>query len=412
MIAFVILTALFMLSFFHRVAPGTLAGELQSAFGVSGAGLGVLAATYFYVYFLMQVPTGVLADTLGPRRVVTIGAVVAGAGSLLFGLAPDLSTAIAGRALVGLGVSVFFICLLKVAAGSFGERHFATASGFAVLAGNMGAVVAAAPLAWLAAHGMWRGIFVAAGILLFLLACAAWRHVHEAAARDDRTSLRTPWPVALWSVVRTAAIWPAVGAMLTAGATYATFIGLWAVPYLVQVHGMTASVAALHTSVALASFAFGSLALGALSDRLGRRRPILLWGLGINALCWLVLLLEWPLAGLFGYLLFAVFGAAATAFTLLWACAKDACPTHLAGMSTSMVNTAQFLGVGILQPLFGSILDRGWQGATRAGMRLYSSADFRLAIAMLFACTLAGLMFSCLLRERAHAVHSGEPKRS
>src|SRR6476659_10365940 len=74
----------FWLSFFHRVAPAALAGELTRTFEVSGAALGALAATYFYVYALMQLPTGVLADTAGPRRVLAAGTLVAGIGSLLF----------------------------------------------------------------------------------------------------------------------------------------------------------------------------------------------------------------------------------------------------------------------------------------------------------------------------------------
>jgi MFS family permease len=85
---------------------------LQQAFSASGAALGGLAATYFYVYTLMQIPTGVLADTLGPRRIVALGGVIAGIGSLLFGLADTLAAASAGRLLVGLGVSVTFISLL------------------------------------------------------------------------------------------------------------------------------------------------------------------------------------------------------------------------------------------------------------------------------------------------------------
>jgi sugar phosphate permease len=66
--AFVLLAFAYILSFFHRVAPGAIAGELQQAFSASGVALGSLAATYCYVYTLMQVPTGVLVDTLGARE--------------------------------------------------------------------------------------------------------------------------------------------------------------------------------------------------------------------------------------------------------------------------------------------------------------------------------------------------------
>ncbi len=390
-----------MLSFFHRVAPAAVADELQRSLDIGAAQLGTLAAVYFYVYFLMQVPTGILVDTVGVRRVVAAGALIAAVGSVVFAVGHTLSMALAGRALVGLGVSVFFICMLKVAAETFGTRRFATATGIGVFAGNMGAVLAAAPLAWLVGVGSWRSVFVAVGLALVLLAFAAWRTVAERTPmpqRDGRESVR--WPAALVGVLRTRAIWPAFGAMLTAGATYGTFIGLWAVPYLVQVHGMTASVAAGHTSAALAAFALSAVALGHWADRLGRKRPLLIGGLAMYAVGWALLVSLRTLPQPQSYLLFALLGGTGTAFTLLWACAKDACPPQYAGMSTSVVNAAQFLGVGLLQPIFGWILDRSWTGATHNGVRVYSADSYRVGIGLLLACTLVGLACCMMMRER------------
>ncbi|NOT97471.1 MAG: MFS transporter, partial [Sideroxydans sp.] len=71
--AFGVVGLAYVLSFFHRFAPAAIAGDLQQTFQASGAQLGGLAATYFYIYMLMQIPTGVLVDTLGARRVVTMG---------------------------------------------------------------------------------------------------------------------------------------------------------------------------------------------------------------------------------------------------------------------------------------------------------------------------------------------------
>src|SRR3989344_8342245 len=110
--AFVLVALAYILSFFHRVAPGAIAGELQQTFQASGAALGSLAATYFYVYTLMQVPTGVLVDTLGVRRIVTLGGVIAGIGSVLFGLAQTVLPAPIGAPLGGPGRGVFFFALL------------------------------------------------------------------------------------------------------------------------------------------------------------------------------------------------------------------------------------------------------------------------------------------------------------
>src|SRR5512137_1856181 len=115
-IVFGIALASFILSFFHRTAPAAIAGELTRAFAINSAVLGTLAATYFYVYTLLQIPVGVLADTLGPRIILASGSLVAGVGSLAFGLAPGWEIAAVGRTLVGIGVSTAFIAILKISA--------------------------------------------------------------------------------------------------------------------------------------------------------------------------------------------------------------------------------------------------------------------------------------------------------
>ncbi|MDP3636691.1 MAG: MFS transporter, partial [Azonexus sp.] len=83
----------YVLSFFQRFAPAGIAQDLASTFEASSASLGILAATYFYVYTVMQVPTGILVDTLGPRRILALGGLVGGVGSMLFGFAPTLDMA-------------------------------------------------------------------------------------------------------------------------------------------------------------------------------------------------------------------------------------------------------------------------------------------------------------------------------
>ncbi len=122
-VVFGLALASFVLSFVHRTAPAAIAGELTRAFDISGAVLGTLAATYFYVYTLLQVPVGVMADTIGPRRLLTYGSAIAAVGSVLFALAPAWEIAAAGRTLVGIGVAVAFISILKVSAVWFPARR-------------------------------------------------------------------------------------------------------------------------------------------------------------------------------------------------------------------------------------------------------------------------------------------------
>ena len=124
-----VVASAYVLSFFQRFAPAGIAQDLAASFQTSAASLGVLAATYFYVYTVMQLPTGILVDTLGPRRVLFAGGLIAGGGSLLFGMAQSLDAALLGRTLIGLGVSVTFISMLKVIAVWFEEHRFASVVG-------------------------------------------------------------------------------------------------------------------------------------------------------------------------------------------------------------------------------------------------------------------------------------------
>ncbi|WP_445894752.1 MFS transporter, partial [Desulfosoma sp.] len=95
--------------YFHRLSLSVVAEELAVEFGTSAGSLGFLGSVYFYCYALMQFPAGLLSDSIGPRKAVSAFTVVASVGSLLFGLAPNLPTAFAGRFLVGLGAAMVFI---------------------------------------------------------------------------------------------------------------------------------------------------------------------------------------------------------------------------------------------------------------------------------------------------------------
>src|SRR5688500_20184514 len=107
---------LFLIAFFHRAAPGVIAHELMEAFGVTGAVLGLLSATYFYSYAGFMVPAGLLIDDFGVRKVVAAGGAVMGAGKLLMGGATASAALFTGRFAVGQSATVSFIGALTIAA--------------------------------------------------------------------------------------------------------------------------------------------------------------------------------------------------------------------------------------------------------------------------------------------------------
>lgn len=392
--------AAFFLSFFHRVAPAAIAEELTLAFNVSGAALGALAATYFYIYTVMQLPTGVLADTLGPRRVLTAGGVVAGIGSIVFGSADSVAVAALGRTLVGFGVSVAFICLLKLNANWFAEHQFATAVGLSNIFGMSGALLATAPLAWLITLVSWRVVFIIIGILSLALAVATWKRVRDypddAAPEVSVTPFGTRWHHGLAEVLRNRATWPGFWVNFGLSGSYMSFIGLWAVPFLVHAYGMSPLAASRHTSVMLIVFAFSAVGIGALSDRIGRRRPLLIASSFLYFVCWVL----W-IAGVadmtpgMTYAVFVLMGFSATGFTLSWTCAKEVNRPRYSGVATSLANTGGFLAAGILQPLVGWVLDR----SAAAGPAYSALTAFRPALAVLAAFAFIGLVGALFIRE-------------
>lgn len=364
-LVFALALASFVLSFVHRTAPAAIAGELTREFSIGGAVLGTLAATYFYVYTLLQVPVGVLADTLGPRRILTAGSAIAAVGSAAFALAPVWEVAALGRTLVGIGVSVAFIAVLKVSAVWFEARRFATLAGVTMFAGNLGAVAAGAPLAWLVTVTSWRAVFLVLAALSALLAIATWLRVRDRpeelgyAPVHAPAAAPVPWTQALRAVVANPATWPAFLVNVGAGGSFLAFAGLWAVPYLEQVHGLPRVQAANHTSLLLLGVAFGSVAIGMISDRLQSRRGVMRAFVCAYALTWLPWLAQvhWPQWATLAW--FLLMGLLLPGFTLSWTIAKEANPPQHSGIATAVVNVGIFLGTGVLQPWVGWVLDRG-----------------------------------------------------
>lgn len=400
-----VVVAAYVLSFFQRFAPAGIAQDLAASFQTSAASLGVLAATYFYVYTLMQVPTGILVDTLGPRRILFIGGMVAGAGSLLFGMAQTLDAALAGRTLIGLGVSVTFIAMLKLIAVWFEEQRFASVVGLSMLVGNFGSVLAGSPLSWMAQNTGWRGVFVGVGVVSLALGLLSWLLVRdrpqaaEGAVSPAPTFDRTVILTGLLRVVKNPATWPAAFVNAGLSGSFFAFGGLWATPFLTQGLGMTRDTATAHLSLYFAGFAIGCLLIGTLSDRLRRRKPVIIVSSLVYSTVWLVWLsgLVLPLAAT--YALFALMGLMTASFTLSWACAKEVNPPALSGMSTSVANMGGFLMGALLQPAVGWIMDQRWSGAMANGVRLYAPEDYRWGLLLIACATWLGALAAWFIRE-------------
>ena len=279
----------YLFAFYLRVSPAVMTTELMRDFSITAAQLGTFSAFYFYAYVLMQLPTGVLVDSWGARRVLITGTLVAALGTFMFAFAPSYAVASIGRALIGGSTAVAWVITLTLATHWFPASYFATLSGVGLFIGNIGALFAQVPLRMLLDHFDWRTVALITGAVIVVIALCAWAFVRDdpeeqgfesyapAALRSRNVMLS--WSERLRSLLQVFAyrnvwlIFLAQGGFLGA---LLSFTGLWGPPYLRTRFTIPATTAAAVCSVMIVCFAVASPLFGYLSDLYGRKR-VLMW---------------------------------------------------------------------------------------------------------------------------------------
>jgi MFS family permease len=400
--------ALYLIGFFQRVAPAVITNELMTEFAIGAAALGHLSAFYFYSYVAMQIPTGMLADHWGPRRLLTAGAAVAAIGGVLFALSSSYTVVGLGRLLVGASVGVAFVSMLKLASHWFDARHFAMMSGLALMCGMIGAVSAGLPLRVLVDAFGWRPVMLGVAALTAVLCVATSVAVrNDPAERGYRSHSLGGHPAAarhsmlggLRAVVRVPNVWLIFFASGGISGPTLTFAGLWGVPFLTTHYGLTTREAALLASVVLVAWAVAGPVMGAASDRMRARKPLYIFGAGLAAIGWITVLQfrGLPVSAL--VVLLALTGLASGAVMVSFAYAKESVPAHLAGTVSGVINMGNMLGGLIMQPAVGWLLDRYWDGTLQNGARVYSFEAYRVGFSLMLVWIIFGVFAALATRE-------------
>lgn len=378
----------YLLGFFHRVAPAVITNELMVDFSISAASLGNLSAFYFYSYVAMQIPTGILADSWGPRRLITLGSLVAALGAVMFALAPNIAWAMAGRLLIGGSVAVAFVCLLKLAACWFSPNRFAMVSGLALFCGIVGAVSAGTPLRIFVDLFGWRNVVLLSAFITVLVGVCSWIFIRDYPEEKGFKNFLTARPAVsdkkraemltdlfhVFSYRNTFLLFIIPGGIVGA---VLTFSGLWGVPYLISLHGISSAEAATLSSALLVAWALGGPFFGWLSDRLSNRKLLYIIGCGIAVAGWIVIILVNNISLISLVPLLLMTGFASGCMILSFAFVKESVPVHLAGTVSGVINMGVMMGPMVLQPAVGWVLDRMWGGDMHNGTRLYDVAAYR-----------------------------------
>lgn len=400
--------AFFLIAFYQRVAPAVLTRELSLDFDLSAAALGNLSAFYFYSYVAVQIPTGLLADRWGPRKVLTLGAALTALGTLIFAWAPSVAWANAGRLFIGAAGGVAFVSMLKLASHWMPARRFAFVSGVAICVGVLGATLAGAPLRVAVDVFGWRSVMVASAVATAAVAIAIWLVV-----RDDpvERGYESFYPVeereadvaSMASHLREVLGYRNAYLMLFIPGAFSgillTFAGLWGVPFLVSQYGFTIREAAGMCSAMLIAWSLSSVAYGPLSERIGRRKPLFMGGLVVTLILWSIVVfvpgLSRPtlVALLIGVSVFA------GVFIINFAFAKESVPARLGGTVSGVANMGVMLGGMLMQPLVGFMLDSHWGGNTADGVRVYDFPAWQWGFSLMIAWGIVSLILLAFTRE-------------
>jgi len=259
-LGWVVLAAGFALFSFHRVSTSVIADELVRTFDATGTELGVLHSSLFYIYALMQVPAGVLADRFGTRRVAAVGTLLMGAGVVAFAASDGYALAFVSRATTGLGGSVIYISTLRYCANWYHTDEFATMTGLTSAMAGIGGILATTPLAMSVAEVGWRTTLAGIGVVGLGASVAIYAGVRDTPTDADLPPIEGVSPPS-GTTFRSAAghakrvladpmAW-VLGVVFFAfvGTTF-TVLGIWGVPYLVDRYGLTVQQASTYVLVA------------------------------------------------------------------------------------------------------------------------------------------------------------------
>ncbi len=405
---------------FHRVTMAVIGGLLAEQFNLDPAQLGLLGGVLLYCYALLQLPSGFFADNVGAKRTILISLAASGAGSLLFAIAWDFTSAMASRILIGAGISCIYLSLIKILSMWFDENEFGTVLGILMSLGMLGNMLATSPLAVSVSHIGWRGSYVlVAGMTLALVALVQFRvrNAPEGKSQPVKDATINPARETLWEktwlFIRT--IWALMRnrsylmlvVFMIAGSSLQGFQSLWAGPFLSSSYGYSL----IEVGNALLWYSVGGMCgppvWGLLSDKLVKsRKRVLIWSSAASAAAWSIPAF-FPLAvpeEVVAYLLF-IMGVTSGAGVLTHAMVRESFSVEILGIAVGIINFFTFLGGAAFTQLMGNLV--ALFPKTNGS---YPLIAYQATLMLIFAMWIVRLLSLTLTEERRHPAAAPAPQ--
>jgi len=387
-VAWLVIAVYYFFQYVLRSAPAVMIPQLSAAFGLSAMGVASMVGLFYWGYSPFSLVAGVALDRLGPRRVVPFGAAAVGVGALMFALGGS-TVASAGRLLQGAGGVFALVGAIYVATKHFPASRAATLIGatqmFGMAGGSAGQFVVgpaiAAGVAW---SSFWAAMGVAGlviGVLLFVILPREPKGEQNSAwLRDAAHSMRTVFgnPQSILCGL--------ISGLLFIPTTI--FDMVWGVRFLQEAHGFEYGDAVMRSALIPLGWIIGCPLLGAISDKIGRRKPVIIAGAAVLFAC-LAWILFGPMNVLPPYVLALVAGVASGAAMLPYTVIKEANPPEMGGTAAGVINFLNFTFSALLGPVFALVLRTVSGGAEKMALGHYQTTFQPLLVGVALAIVLA-----------------------
>jgi sugar phosphate permease len=387
---FILASLTFFLSQFYRAANAVIAPDLLADLSLNTEGLGLLSASFFYAFAIAQIPITLLLDRVGPRRMMSALMLMGIAGAIVFSIATDLTSGVAGRALMGAGMACNLMGTLKLLTLWFSPLRFATFSGIVFAIGALGNMAATSPFVLMVERMGWRLSFQAIAALNLIIVAVFFGIVPE---KSSATSLRGEGIGSdLRLLLRQKDFWIISAATMVSYGVFAAFQTLWAGPFLIEAMGLTQLHAGhLIFLMNLATIPGGPI-WGYLSDRLRTRKWIVFAGQGMLALVMLMMIGVSPGSGMgFMVVLFLSFGFFRVTGSLMYTQIKEIMPVRMAGTAMTGINFFTMIGPALFLQGLGKVMHAVYPAASRGqeafGLAFLLCSASLAVISMMYALT-------------------------
>jgi MFS family permease len=376
-----------------RTVNAVLAPGLVASLALDPGQLGLLTSAFFLSFALAQLPVGIALDRYGPRKVQLVLLLFAAAGALLFAHGRSFGELVIARAVIGCGVGGCFMAALHALSACIAPARLPTVQGCLTAVGGLGAASATTPVRMALQVMDWRALFV----LFAVLAAGAGLLIWIAAPKSADADAGAPTMRSVFMVYRDPAFRRTVSLLLVPHTVFFGIQGLWIGRWLADVARLPDAAVAWLLSLTMAGVIVGAIAVGMLTEWLGKRgiAPLDVAGGGV------LLFVLVQAAIVLGYrpslpLLAVLFTLVGTVSGLEYAIVAQTVPRALAGRAATCLNLSIFLGAFLVQAGFG--LTVGLWRPDPGGH--YPELAYRVAFGMLVLLQLPGLVSYFLQRRQ------------